>query len=208
MNKLDGKILFPVVLLLSVLICFNVALATTVSSVTITVKKDGSVVVGAYVEVYNSDGDKIVANSTDSNGQITLSNVETGTYSVYVYYSQKLYRATIKIESDTTNVDVNLGYTNQFMATVYSAWWIFALIGGGLIVLFLFIIPSTGRRGRRGAIATATLFVFLMLLGLGMLTTGYLVEQGLLTAQNAALIGTFMVLIAAIVPMLSKRSRK
>lgn len=204
---MKGRVLTVSVLVIALLfaIAGTVAFAETVSNVVITVKdSDGTLVQGALVEVYDSDGTRVFSGTTDENGTVTISSISTGNYDIYVYYKKKLYHFSEKIDTGTTSITLKLGYTSQFMAAIYSYWWVLILVGAGIFLAVWFIVLPGGKRG---SITSAGLFVFLMLLGLGMVTTGYLVKEGYITADNAALIGTFMVLIAALIPMFARKRK-
>ena len=185
MRLCKEKIVAATLTVLLVVLMVQLASAATVTNLVVkVVDSDGDVVSGAVVEIYDSDGTKVFSGTTDDNGTVTISSIETGTYDIYVYYNRKLYHFSEEISDSTSEIELKLTYARQFTAALYSYWWIFALIGGGVLVLMWIMIAPKGRRGA----VPASLFVFLLLIGVGMATTAVLVMKAIIDAETAAVL--------------------
>ncbi|MCD6300906.1 MAG: carboxypeptidase regulatory-like domain-containing protein [Staphylothermus sp.] len=153
---MSRAVLLPVLLIL--LIVPGLVFGATVSSLTITVYKDGEALQDATVELWLNNT-LMYRGVTDTNGTITLANVTTGSYTVYVYYNGTVWKFEETIDENTTSITLNI--TNDtveyliglssppFWGKVenyYGQYRIPILVGVGFIVLILLAYALSGTR--------------------------------------------------------------
>ncbi len=126
----------------------------TISTLTITVLKDGKALQDATVELWLNNT-LMYRGVTDTNGTITLANVTTGNYTIYVYYNGSVWKFGKAIDENTTELTLNItaakssaddGKLVGTLRTYYDQYKIPILVGIGFIVLILFAYALSGTR--------------------------------------------------------------
>ena len=153
---MSKAVLLPLLLLL--VIIPGLVFGATVSSLTITVYKDGKALADATVELWYN-GTLAFRGVTDTNGTVSFSNVTTGNYTIYVYYAGEAYAFEETIDENTTELTLNIttattttntSNSSEGLAgtlrTYYDQYKIPILVGVGFIVLILLAYALSGTR--------------------------------------------------------------
>jgi len=199
--SLKKKAALAATIMLALVLMFAPVAAQT--SVTVKVLKDGDPVSGILVEVYDSDNTKVASGTTDTNGTVTFSLAD-GKYKAYAYYKGKVYAKSFKVPDDT-EVKIEL---SMFSTSAWTANLIWLGIGAGLAFVILILIGALGGRKIRLGQTSPAVIAWLILIGGIMAFTGVLVQQGILTADQAVLAGIIAVFLGLILPMISGKIKR
>ena len=151
MNK---RCIIPLFALALALMLFPVALAGSVSQVTLKFVKDGQPLADILVEVYDSNNTVIYKGFTDSQGQVILYNVTEGNYTVKAYLKNEFLNSLVEYKFE---VEITASQTTyEFDLSLGQSWkninWRPLLIVAGLGILGFLILfgigASVGRRVR------------------------------------------------------------
>ncbi len=199
--SLRRKAALAAVAILAIIIMIAPIAAQT--SVTIKVFRDGDPVSGVLVEVYDEDDTMVASGTTDTNGTVVFT-LENGKYTAYAYYKGKVYAKSFEVPDDT-EVKIEL---SMFSTSAWTANLIWLGIGAGLAFVILILIGALGGRKIRLGQTSPAVIAWLILIGGIMAFTGVLVQQGILTADQAVLAGIIAVFLGLILPMISGKIKR
>ena len=159
-------VLVAVLLLIAGLLVHHVY-ADVISQLTVNVTVDGKVAADAVVEFWQN-GTLILRGFTDSNGTVTFTNVSTGEYIVYIYWSGYAWSYTVLLTNTTTSLSFDLTTpsttttstnttttnTNTTTTNTTSLWvkiksnpyYMAGVVAGGFIILLLIAYGLSGGR--------------------------------------------------------------
>ena len=188
-------------IMLALVIMFAPVAAQT--NVTVKVLKDGDPVSGILVEIYDSDNTKVASGTTDANGTVVFSLAD-GKYKAYAYYKGKVYAKSFEVPDDTeVKIELSMWSTSAWTANL-----IWLGIGAGLTFVILILIGALGGRKISLGQTSPAVIAWLILIGGIMAFTGVLVQQGILTADQAVLAGIIAVFLGLVLPIVSSKIKR
>jgi len=199
--SLGKKAALAAAIMLALVIVFAPVAAQT--NVTIKVLKDGDPVSGILVEIYDSDNTKVASGTTDANGTVVFSLAD-GKYKAYAYYKGKVYAKSFEVPDDTeVKIELSMWSTSAWTANL-----IWLGIGAGLTFVILILIGALGGRKISLGQTSPAVIAWLILIGGIMAFTGVLVQQGILTADQAVLAGIIAVFLGLVLPIVSSKIKR